>query len=164
MSSRCRSLAAPLAAALAIAAVAGACGGQAGQPDAPRGGIVPEDVRLVPLRPGAPVAAHPQSTNPFAGDPQAAAEGRRLYTWMNCVGCHFDGGGGMGPPLMDDEWIYGSEPAQIFDSIVNGRPAGMPAFGDKLVAEEIWRIVAYVQTLDPDGGAGGEQRRSAGSE
>ena len=31
----------------------------------------------------------------------------------------------MGPPLMDAKWIYGGEPVQIFDSIVNGRPNGI---------------------------------------
>src|ERR1044071_3848683 len=41
----------------------------------------------------------------------AIAEGKRLYTQLNCVGCHANGGGGMGPPLMDDKWIYGSAPA-----------------------------------------------------
>ena len=35
----------------------------------------------------------------------------------------------MGPPLMDDKWIYGYEPEQVFATIVEGRPNGMPAFG-----------------------------------
>ena len=43
----------------------------------------------------------------------AVNEGKRLYRWYNCNGCHANGGGSMGPPLMDDKWIYGSEPAQI---------------------------------------------------
>jgi hypothetical protein len=62
-------------------------------------------------------------------------------------GCHFAGGGGIGPPLMDDDWIYGGEPAQIFDSIASGRANGMPAYGDMLAAEQVWHIVAYVETL-----------------
>ena len=158
MSSRCRSrLRAALAGAAAM--VLASCGGGSPRQGAAPGGMIVEDVRLVPIVPGQAAASHPRSTNPFAGDARAVNEGRRLYNWMNCVGCHFEGGGGMGPPLMDDDWIYGGEPAQIFDSIVNGRPAGMPAFGDKLVAEEIWRIVAYVETLNPGGGG----RESSGS-
>src|SRR4051794_17058392 len=31
----------------------------------------------------------------------AISQGQQLYTQMNCSGCHFHGGGGMGPPLMD---------------------------------------------------------------
>ena len=30
---------------------------------------------------------------------------------------------------MDDKWIYGYEPEQIFATISQGRPNGMPAFG-----------------------------------
>ena len=56
------------------------------------------------------------------------SEGQKLYMSFNCVGCHFHGGGGIGPPLMDNEWIYGHDPQQIFASIVEGRPNGMPAF------------------------------------
>ena len=41
------------------------------------------------------------------------AEGQQLYMQMNCVGCHSHGGGGMGPPLMDDEWRYGGRIDQI---------------------------------------------------
>ena len=62
----------------------------------------------------------------------ARREGKRLFSWYNCIGCHANGGGGMGPPLMDDEWIYGSEPANIFATIVEGRPNGMPSFGGSI--------------------------------
>ena len=41
------------------------------------------------------------------------------------------GGGGIGPPLMDDRWIYGSAPENIYASIVQGRPNGMPAWGGR---------------------------------
>jgi hypothetical protein len=48
-------------------------------------------------------------------------EGQRLYNWYNCGGCHFRGGGGIGPALMDEVWIYGKEPANLYASIL-GRP------------------------------------------
>ena len=38
------------------------------------------------------------------------AEGQRLYNAFNCVGCHAHGGGAIGPALMDDLWIHGSDP------------------------------------------------------
>jgi cytochrome c oxidase cbb3-type subunit 3 len=84
---------------------------------------------------------------PYDNNAWAVSEGKRLYTWYNCVGCHANGGGGMGPPLMDDEWIYGSEPAQIHATIVEGRPNGMPSFGGKIPDQQIWQIVAYVRSL-----------------
>jgi cytochrome c oxidase cbb3-type subunit 3 len=57
------------------------------------------------------------------------------------------GGGGMGPALMDDVWFYGADPPAIFTSIAAGRPNGMPAFGDRIPAQQIWQLVAYVRTL-----------------
>jgi cytochrome c oxidase cbb3-type subunit 3 len=85
--------------------------------------------------------------NPYEDNAYAVAEGQRLYEWFNCVGCHAHGGGGMGPPLMDDQWIYGGAPQNIFATIVEGRPNGMPAFGHKLSPTEVWQLVAYVRSL-----------------
>jgi cytochrome c oxidase cbb3-type subunit 3 len=75
------------------------------------------------------------------------SEGKRLYQAFNCYGCHAHGGGDMGPPLMDDKWIYGSQAEQVFNSIVAGRPNGMPAFGSKIPAYEVWQLAAYVRSM-----------------
>ena len=75
------------------------------------------------------------------------AQGQRLYDWFNCAGCHAQGGGAIGPALMDDEWIYGYEPQNIHDSVVFGRPNGMPAFGGRIPDRETWQIVAYVRSM-----------------
>ena len=75
------------------------------------------------------------------------AQGEQLYQAYNCVGCHAHGGGGMGPPLMDEKWTYGSEPQQIYGSIVYGRPNGMPSFHGKIPDSQIWPIVAYVRSM-----------------
>jgi cytochrome c oxidase cbb3-type subunit 3 len=48
---------------------------------------------------------------------------------------------------MDDYWIYGGSPAQIYRSIIEGRPNGMPAWGGRLPNYQVWQIVAYVQSL-----------------
>ena len=85
--------------------------------------------------------------SPFQENAYGMAEGKRLFTQMNCVGCHGHGGGGMGPPLMDDEWIYGSEPENIFATIVQGRPNGMPSFGGKIATNQIWQLAAYVRSM-----------------
>ena len=75
------------------------------------------------------------------------SEGKQLYEAYNCVGCHAHGGGGMGPALMDNKWIYGSEPYQIYASIRQGRPNGMPSFRGKIPDNQIWEIVAYVRSM-----------------
>jgi len=103
-------------------------------------------VRIAPLQPGPPLPETVQ-VGPYEGNAWAIAEGQRLYGWYNCSGCHFQGGGGIGPPLMDDEWIYGSDPQNIHDSIVAGRPNGMPSFGGHVPDDQIWKITAYVRTL-----------------
>ena len=91
----------------------------------------------------------PEIRNPYAGDPEAIAAGRRHFAAFNCAGCHAPlGGGGMGPPLSDSTWIYGSEPAQVYLTILHGRPAGMPAFGAMIPERAIWELVAYIETLD----------------
>lgn len=75
------------------------------------------------------------------------AQGQRLYLWMNCAGCHSNGGGGMGPPLRDDEWRYGGRTQDIVATILNGRPNGMPAFRDRITEEQAWQIATYVQSM-----------------
>jgi cytochrome c oxidase cbb3-type subunit 3 len=90
--------------------------------------------------------------NPYAGDVKAIQEGRRLYQWMNCNGCHAQGGGSIGPPLWDDQWRYGGRGVDIAESILFGRPDGMPAFAGHLPVDQAWRIVAYVQSMEPRGG------------
>ena len=77
----------------------------------------------------------------------AVSQGKRLFRWYNCSGCHANGGGGMGPPLMDDKWRYGAEPAQIVATILQGRPNGMPSFGGRIPEDQVWQIAAYVRSM-----------------
>jgi len=74
-------------------------------------------------------------------------EGKRLYTQYNCSGCHFNGGGGIGPPLMDEKWIYGANSENIYATIVEGRPNGMPSFRQKIPDNQVQQIVAYVRAM-----------------
>jgi len=101
---------------------------------------------LNPISPGG--QRPPQSdTSPFQNNAWGVAEGKRLFDNYNCSGCHAHGGGGMGPPLMDDKWIYGSRPANVFETIVEGRPNGMPSFRSKIPDSQVWQLVAYVQSM-----------------
>lgn len=89
-----------------------------------------------------------QLKNPYEGDAQAWMEGKKLFNSMNCAGCHAPGGGGgMGPPLSDKNWIYGGSPGEIYLSILHGRPNGMPQWGTVLPPNAIWALVTYVETL-----------------
>jgi cytochrome c oxidase cbb3-type subunit III len=101
---------------------------------------------LSTLQPGGP-NPHPPVKNEYEENAHAMSEGKRLYTWFNCNGCHAHGGGDIGPPLMDSKWIYGHQPEQIFATIVEGRPNGMPAFRQHIPDYQVWQLVAYVRSM-----------------
>ena len=102
-------------------------------------------------QPGMALSGHVRSAakniSMYDDNAYAVNEGKRLFRWYNCSGCHFNGGGGIGPPLMDSAWIYGSTPADIFASIMQGRPNGMPSFGGHIPEDQVWKIVAYVRSM-----------------
>ena len=88
-------------------------------------------------------------SNPFAGDEKSAAEGKLLFSSMNCDGCHGGGEGWAAPSLSDGRWRYGGDDAALFQSIYYGRPKGMPAFGGLLSTPIIWKLVTYLRSLPP---------------
>jgi cytochrome c oxidase cbb3-type subunit III len=98
------------------------------------------------------VVAGPTTIDPTVSTYQenrwAVSQGQMLFLQFNCAGCHSPGGGGgMGPPLTDDEWIYGSDPENIFATVVEGRPDGMPSFRGRMGNAQIWQLAAYVRSL-----------------
>jgi cytochrome c oxidase cbb3-type subunit 3 len=109
-----------------------------------------ESRRFDPPIPGARIGAQADAAamiSHYEGNAQALANGKRLFGWYNCKGCHASGGGNSGPALMDDVWIYGSDPATIYQTIYGGRPNGMPAYGGRIPEDQIWQLVAYVRSL-----------------
>jgi cytochrome c oxidase cbb3-type subunit 3 len=111
------------------------------------GGGLPSVFMQVPvshLSPGA-IPSRPLIKNPVAGDPEAAERGMKYFINFNCVGCHAaNGGGGMGPALSNNVFIYGAQPENIYLSIYQGRPNGMPAWGAVLPDSVIWDLVTYI--------------------
>lgn len=85
--------------------------------------------------------------SPYAGNMAAIDLGHDMFVSMNCAACHgYDLKGGMGPDLTDTYWRYGGAPADIYKSIFEGRPQGMPAWGRSIPPEMIWKIVAYIES------------------
>jgi cytochrome c oxidase cbb3-type subunit 3 len=131
-----------LVAAAALAVLAAGCGRSRSEAAE---GRLPGRQPVGPM-PGAGEA--PTAQNPLGDDAAARAEGRKLFFRYNCAGCHGDhGGGGMGPSLRDVDWLYGSDPGRVFDSIASGRAHGMPAWGTRIPEKHIWELVAYVRSL-----------------
>jgi cytochrome c oxidase cbb3-type subunit III len=104
-------------------------------------------VRVNPLEPGIP-QQQARVKSPYEDNAWGLGEGKRLYSAYNCAPCHgVNGGGAIGPPLIDNTWIYGSEPDQIYATISQGRPDGMPSFGGHIPTQQIWQLVAYVRSM-----------------
>jgi cytochrome c551/c552 len=99
-----------------------------------------------------------QVTHKFTGNIADANAGRVLFMTHNCVGCHGGlAGGAMGPSLRDTVWKYGGTDQALYASIHDGRPQGMPAWGqtssvvgqqgDTLSDQQIKQIVTYIRSL-----------------
>ena len=87
-----------------------------------------------------------QLVNPHEGDAAAVATGAKLFVAYNCIDCHgADGSGAMGPSLADGRWHFGGQPAEVFESIYQGRPEGMPAWGSLISQDQVWMLVTYVR-------------------
>ena len=112
----------------------------------------PDPTKLSAVLPGSSAALRTGSQptpdrSYFEENAFAVNQGKRLFRWYNCSGCHSNGGGGMGPALMDDKWLYGHEPQAIYRTIVEGRPNGMPAFGGRIADDQVCKLVAYVRSM-----------------
>lgn len=84
--------------------------------------------------------------NPFAVDSTSAADGSKIFSTMNCDGCHGGGAlGWVGPSLVDGRWRYGGTDGALYQSIFYGRPRGMPAYGGVMAPEAIWKVVSYIR-------------------
>jgi cytochrome c oxidase cbb3-type subunit 3 len=136
-----------LAAALPLAMLLAGC-----QPQQDQDSTTVNTGSGVPQAPVGPVPGPkpPLDTRPgpYTGDAVALVQGRELFVRYNCSGCHGGrGGGGMGPSLRDEDWIYGSSDADIFDSISQGRAHGMPAWGTRVPEQQLWKLVAYIDSM-----------------
>ncbi len=94
--------------------------------------------------------------NPFSGDAAAIAAGKVLYE-QTCQSCH--GGearGDRGPALATGNFRHGGEDNDLFQTIRTGVPGTqMPAFS-ALSTDTIWRIIAYIRSLNSTRAAANE--------
>ena len=83
--------------------------------------------------------------------------GKAIYD-ANCVACHNPNGeGNIGPNLTDKNWIYGFDIKNVFATVKNGTPKGMPEHNSKLNPVQIQQVASYVLSMpdtkgkDPEG-------------
>ncbi|MEZ4415522.1 MAG: c-type cytochrome [Gemmatimonadota bacterium] len=87
----------------------------------------------------------------FTLTPEAIAAGEQVFQ-TNCFVCHgVNLEGGIGPNLVDDEWIHGASVDSILATISNGvLDKGMPNWGSLLGPEKVNQVAAYVISLNPE--------------
>lgn len=81
--------------------------------------------------------------------PAGIENGKKIFI-ENCVACHLDeGAGDIGPNLTDNFWINSKgTPETNYPVVFNGVPdKGMPTWSEVLSKDDIYQVIAYVQTL-----------------
>jgi cytochrome c oxidase cbb3-type subunit III len=107
-----------------------------------------DKVRLMPNGiSGAPPEVYFALGKPYETTAFDLSQGKRLYSWFGCSGCHGEGTGGKGPSFIDGWWLYGPSMVSIVASIRDGRPHGMPAFRNRMTSDEIWQLAGYIKSL-----------------
>ena len=105
-------------------------------------------VWLLPARAVSP-EEQPKLLNPYAGHPEGTLEGRKLFMSLGCSGCHGAmGGGGMGKPILDDTWVFGSDDGTLY-KLIKGQISEqtMPKTFASLSDGNVWKLLAYVRSL-----------------
>ena len=109
-----------------------------------------EGAKAEPAAATGAVADRSLSGNPFAKSAMAVVDGKKLYLKYGCSGCHgMGGGGGMGKPLIDDEWKFGSDDQTLFKLVRGEIPQQtMPnAIGKSMTDDEVWKVLMYVRSV-----------------
>ncbi|MFS2319062.1 cytochrome-c oxidase, cbb3-type subunit III [Maricaulis sp. D1M11] len=104
------------------------------------------------------VSEYVLSFSGLSEDAEAAARGQVTFE-SQCAACHMEDGSGDrfqgAPNLADAEWLYGSDPEQVYSTIYRGPYGVMPAWEGRLSDQTIDALAAYVFLL-----GGGEDAAS----
>ena len=90
-----------------------------------------------------------RKTNPYAGQAEGIAAGRRLFL-EHCAQCHQPDAMGKGKrPSLRSDFVQNADDGELFWVLRNGILAhGMPSWS-MLPDAERWQIIAYVKSLGP---------------
>ncbi len=99
---------------------------------------------------------HETAENPYSGQDEAIADGRKIYDRL-CAACHLkDGKGRIGPNIVDEKFTYDRVATDKgeFEIIYAGGAGAMQAFGRRITQDEILRVMAYLDELKAQQGGG----------
>jgi cytochrome c oxidase cbb3-type subunit 3 len=97
----------------------------------------------------------PQTQPTSAQDPREAsyghnayqlAQGGRYFTWYGCGECHAGNARGR-LNLADAVWSHGGNLDQVYAFITHGHSGVLATYGERIPAEQVWQITAYVRNL-----------------
>lgn len=88
----------------------------------------------------------PELMKEYTGDKEAIAEGKTIFA-SSCAACHKADATGMIGPNLTVTLKFGSTQRDLYESIANGRPNGMPPFLPQLGSDRINKVIAFLQTL-----------------
>jgi mono/diheme cytochrome c family protein len=110
--------------------------------------------------------------SPYEDFASVADEGHKKFMAAGCNGCHGGtGGGGMGPPLTNQVWVYGKDGDTLFRLIALGSDelqkdgyqrkgsenvvGPMPPFGGIVKSnDDVWKIIAWIRSVNPSSAEG----------
>ena len=97
----------------------------------------------IPWRQSAKTVATGNLKNPFQGDAAVIPEGKAIYDKL-CAKCHgTELQGGMAPGFVDMD----HPDSALFQAVFSGiSKDGMPAFGDSLGQEKIWKVITFIKS------------------
>jgi mono/diheme cytochrome c family protein len=108
-----------------------------------------------------------QLKSPYQDFAKVADEGHQKFMSAGCNGCHGGtGGGGMGPPLTNEIWVYGKDDDTLFRLIALGSDGlkkqgysrkgsesvvgPMPTMGSVAKSDDdVWKIIAWIRSINP---------------
>lgn len=96
----------------------------------------------------AKTAGNIDESNVKMADASGIEEGKTLFV-KNCAACHAaDGGGSVGPNLVDDYWLHGGSLPDVFKSIKYGwQDKGMKSWKDDFSPRQIASLASFIKTL-----------------
>lgn len=89
-----------------------------------------------------------ENTVTYLSDASSLDAGKKLFVTA-CAACHAaDGGGLVGPNLVDEYWLHGGSLSDIFKSIKYGWPEkGMKSWKDDYSPSQIAQITSYIHSI-----------------
>jgi len=89
-----------------------------------------------------------ENTVTYLSDASALEAGKKIFVTA-CAACHAaDGGGTVGPNLVDEYWLHGGSMSDVFKSIKYGWPEkGMKSWKDDYSPAQIAQLASYIKSL-----------------